>query len=200
MIALAIMLFAAAVAGWLAVTDSPAETRAYARLACVLYAALAASGAAGPQLALSVALIVSASAPVLLAFAVRFAFRGPIAAPLIAAMLVVTSVAGMTAAATGIALLAFAPLLVSVLAMIAIGLRRFSDMRARAIQTIAAACAILAGASALAAGGASAEPALFLFSAAGLLGVCLALAPRSDVAVEHERSHDLRAVTVSPPR
>lgn len=200
MIALAVMLLAAAVAGWLAVAGAPLETRAYARFACMLYAALAVSGAAELQLALSVTLIVSASAPMLLAFAVRFAFRGPVVSPLTIAVLVAVCGSGIVAAATGIALLAFAPLFVSVLTMIAISLRRFGDLRARAIQTIAAACAILAGASAFVAGGARAEPALFLFSAAGLLGLCLALAPRSEIAVEQERASDLRAMPIRQPR
>jgi hypothetical protein len=200
MIALAVMLFAAALAGWLAVTGAAGEARAYSRFACVLYAALASASMAGPQVALSVTLIISAVAPVLLALSLRFSFRGAVAVRLVATILAAVSVAGIAAAATGIAILAFAPLLFSVIAMIAMSLRGFSDGRGRAMQTIAGACALLAGASAFAAGGVGAEPALLLFSAAGLLGLCLALAPRSGVAVEQEGPSDLRAVAIRKTR
>ncbi len=200
MIALAAMLSAAAIAGWLSVADSSWDVRAYVRFACVLYAALAVAGVSGPPLALSVTLIVCACAPACLAFAVRFALRGSVAPLLIASVLGAVSVAGIMAAATGIAVLAFAPLLFSALAMIAMSLRRIGDRRAQAIQAIAAACALLAGASAFAAGGVRAEPALFLFSAAGLLGFALALAPRSHPIVEQERATGLRAVSIRAPR
>jgi hypothetical protein len=200
MIALAIMLLAAAIAGWLAVADALRDVRNYARFACVLYAALAFAGAAGLQLALSVTLIVSASAPVFLALAAHFAFRRPVAPLPAAAILIVACVAGLAAAVSGMAMLAFAPLLLSVIAMIATGLRRFGDLRAQAIQLIAASCALLAGASAFVAGGAPAEPALFLFSAAGLLGISLAVVPRSNAIVEQECAPDLRGVAIREPR
>lgn len=200
MIALAIMLVAATLAGWLAVAEASWSTRAYVRFACVLYAALAVASAVGAQIALSVTLIVSALAPVFLALAARFAFRGPFASSLIAAMLVIACVAGIMAAATGVVTLAFAPLLLSVIAMIATGLHRFVDLRAQAIQMIAGSCALLAGASVFTAGGVRAEPALLLFSAAGLLGISLALAPRLNAVVEQERAPDLRTAAIGPPR
>jgi hypothetical protein len=200
MIALAFMLLAAAVAGWLAVAGASWSTRTYARFACAFYAALAVTSFTAWQLALSVTLIVSASAPAFLALASRFAFRGPVAPAFVAAILIAACVAGIAAAATGIALLAFAPLLFSIVAMIAISLRCFRDQRARAIQLIAASCSLLAGASALAAGGAQAEPALFLFSAAGLLGISLALAPRSSLVVEQKGAHDLRTAPIGQAR
>jgi hypothetical protein len=110
-------------------------------------------------------------------------------------------VAGVAAAASSVAVLSFAPLSISVLAMIAISLRCFRDRRASAIQIIAAAIALLAGASAFAAGGKAAQPALLLFSAAGLLGIALALAPRSsDAVVEQKSAPDLRAGTIRPAR
>jgi len=200
MIALAVMLLAAAMAGWLAVAGASWDVRTYLRFACVLYAALAIASVAGLSLAWSVTLIVSASAPVFLALATRFAFRGPVTPLLIATVLIPASLAGILAAATGVAMLAFAPLLLSVIAIIAISLRRVGDLRAQVIQVIAGACALLAGASAFAAGGVRAEPALFLFSAAGLLGISLALAPRSHVIVEQESAPDLRAMAIRQPR
>jgi hypothetical protein len=200
MMALAVMLLAASIAGWIAVTDVPPAARAYARFACMLYAALAAACAIGMQLAGAVTLIVSACAPVLLAIAQRIVFRGPVAASIAASMLTAACIAGMIAAATGIAVLGFAPLLLCVLVMIAISLRRFGDLRAAAIQTIASAIALLAGASAFAAGGEAAQPALILFSAAGLLGIALALAPRSDGVVEQKSAPDLRAGTIHQSR
>jgi len=199
-IALATMLLAAAIAGWLAVSGAQSDVRNYVRFACMLYAALAASSTVGAQFALSVTLIVSACAPVFLACAVRFAFHGPVTSLWITPLLVAACVAGIVAAATGIALLAFAPLLFSVLAIIAVSLRRFGDLRAKVVQAIAASCALLAGASAFAAGGVRAEPALILFSAAGLLGLSLALAPRSGAVVVQERAPDLRGVAVRQPR
>jgi hypothetical protein len=201
MTALAVMLLAASIAGWIAVTDAPSAARAYVRFACVLYAALAAASAIGAQLAGAVTLIVSACAPMLLAIAHRTVFRGPVATSLAASLLMVGCVAGVAAAASSVAVLSFAPLSISVLAMIAISLRCFRDRRASAIQIIAAAIALLAGASAFAAGGKAAQPALLLFSAAGLLGIALALAPRSsDAVVEQKSAPDLRAGTIRPAR
>ncbi len=103
--ALAVMLLAASVAGWIAVTDVPPVTRAYVRFACVLYAALAAASAIGAQLAGAVTLIVSACAPVLLAIAHRIVFRAPVAAPIAASVLLMGCIAGMAAAAANIAVL-----------------------------------------------------------------------------------------------
>jgi hypothetical protein len=200
MTALAVMLLAASIAGWIAVADGPPAARAYVRFACVLYAALAAASAIGAQLAGAVTLIVSACAPVLLAIAHRIVFRAPVAASIAASVLVVGCIAGMTAAATNIAVLSFAPLSVSVLVIIANSLRDFSDRRGPAIQAIASAAALLAGASAFAAGGEAAQPALILFSAAGLLGIALALAPRSDAAIEQKGAPDLHAGTIRPAR
>ncbi len=200
MIALAVMVAAAAIAGWLSIADASREVRVYVRFACVLYAALAVASMGGAPLQLSVTLIVCACAPTCLAVAVRFAFRGPVAASAIAFVLGTACVAGMVAAGTGIAVLAFAPLVGSVLSMIAMSLRRIADLRAQVIQAIAAACALLAGASAFAAGGVRAEPALFLFSAAGLLGAALALAPRSRNVVEQERVSGLSTLAIRAPR
>jgi hypothetical protein len=197
MTALAVMLLAASIAGWIAVTDVPPDARAYVRFACVLYAALAAASAIGAQLAGAVTLIVSACAPVLLAIAHRIVFRAPVAASIAASVLMFGCIAGMTAAATNITALSFAPLSVSVLVIIANSLRDFSDGRRPAIQAIASATALLAGASAFAAGG---EAAMMLFSAAGLLGIALALAPRSDAVVEQKSARDLRTGTIRPAR
>ena len=149
MIAFALMLFFACVAAWIV------SLSAYVRFAGLLYAALAAACAIERHLADSVALIVCALAPALLALALirpgsaRFA-------PALAC------VAGMAAAATGIAVLALAPLLVAA-AAIAFARRRSPQALAVSFALVACAASYLAGSL----------PALMAFSSVGLLGAAL---------------------------
>lgn len=182
MIAFAFMLFAAALAAWIVIGDAPPRVRAYVGLACMLYAALAAASAVNDGLADSVALIVASVAPTLLASAAR-----PHAAASAALALIVASLAGMAAAATGIVLFAFVPLLAA--AIVFAGARR-------TVQACAASVAMASGAAAFVAGGAPAHPALMAFWSAGILGAALALAP-SQAAVEKHRRHGPRRAVAS---
>ena len=189
MIAFAVMLLAAAVAGWIIVAGLSHVARAYARFAFVLYAALAAAIVVDARLADSVALIVSAVAPALLALAVANVLRRPVATVLASLVMAASCIAGMAGAATGIAALAVGPLLLSVVAMIAVTLRDWRNSRLATFQTIASAVALLAGASAFVDDGLA---ALCAFTAAGLLGVALSTTQRLD-AVEEERGRNLRS-------
>jgi hypothetical protein len=170
MIAFALMLFFACVAAWIV---SP---NAYVRFAGALYAALAAACAVERQLAESVALIVCAVAPVSLGLAllrpsgVRFA-------PGFAC------IAGLAAAATGIAVLAFAPLLIASLAI--------AVARRRSMQAIAVSLALIATAASYLAGS---LPALMAFASVGLLGAAL------QTSIEKQGRRNMDGVVISRAR
>lgn len=170
MIAFALMLFLACVAAWI-VSPSP-----YVRFAGLLYAALAASCAVERQLAGSVALIVCAVAPVLLALALM---RPGVArfAPAFAC------IAGLAAAATGIVVLALAPLLIASVAI--------AVARRRSMQALAVSLALLAGAASYLAGS---LPALTAFSSVGLLGAAL------QTAVEKQGRRDMGGIGIRRTR
>jgi hypothetical protein len=190
MIAFAVMLLAAAVSGWSLVAAMPPLARAYARFACVLYAALAAAIAVDARLAYSVALIVSAVAPALLALAIANVLRKPIATAFASLVMAAFCIAGMAAAVTGIAALAFGPLLLSIVAMIALTLQEWRIDRLATIQSIASAGALLAGASAFVDGS---MVGFCAFAAAGLLGAALSMTRRSDVVVEEDGERNPRS-------
>lgn len=168
MIAFAAMLFLASVAAWL-ICANP-----FLRFACVLYAALALS--TPMNLTASVALVVSALAPAMLALSLG---RVPFAAPVLA----VATIAGFAAALTGITVLAFAPLLISALAI--------AVARRRSPQAMAAALALLAGAASFAAGS---IPALLAFSSAAVLGLAL------QASVEEHGVHDAPTLGIGRAR
>jgi hypothetical protein len=193
---LSILLFAVAIAGWMIVTDAAPSARAYLRFACILYAALAVAELAGARMADSVTLLVAAIVPALLAVATYSVFRARVSPPLAGLILALCSVAGIAAAGTGLALFAFAPLSMAVLAMMVTALRCFNDMRLRSIQAMSSAIALLAGASAYVGGGANAPAALVLFFTAGLLGCALVLTPRSETVVDQEAAPDLRTTSI----
>ncbi len=170
MTAFALMLFFACVAAWIV---SPS---AYVRFAGALYAALAAACAVERHLADSVALIVCAVAPVLLALALVRS-SGARFAPAFAC------VAGMAAAATGIAVLAFAPLLIAAAAI--------AFARRRSPQALATSLALAAGAASYLAGS---LPALMAFSSVGLLGAAL------QTAVEKQGGRDMEGIVIRRTR
>jgi hypothetical protein len=192
MIAFAAFLLAAALASWLIVAGVAQTARAYGRFAFALYAALAIAIAADARLADSVALLVCAVAPMMLALALTCVVRGRISTVFASAVLALASVAGIAAAATSLAALSFAPLLLCVVAMIAGALPGWRKSPFAVAQTIASSVALLAGASAYVEGGAAGQARLCAFSAAGLLGVALSVARGSDVAVENERGRTLQ--------
>jgi hypothetical protein len=201
MIAFAVMLFAAASAGWAIAAGLRGGARAYARFAFALYAALAVAIGIDARLANSVVLIVSAVAPLLFVLALKDAARRPLATALASLALAAGCMAGMAAAVTGIAALAFGPLLLSVIATIAVALRDWRERPVATVQAAVAAAALLAGASSFVAGGTAALAALCAFTSAGLLGAALSLTQRSNGGVEEERVRDLRSMrAVHNPR
>ncbi len=170
MTAFALMLFFACIAVWIV---SPS---AYVRFAAALYAALAAACAVEPHLAGSVALIVCAVAPVLLALALMRPGSARFA-PAFAC------IAGLAAAATGIAVLAFAPLLIASVAI--------AVARRRSPQAVAVSLALVAGAASYLAGS---LPALVAFSSVGLLGAAL------QTPVEKQCRRDLHGIRIRGAR
>ncbi|MEI9932010.1 MAG: hypothetical protein WDM89_16090 [Rhizomicrobium sp.] len=184
MMLLAIMLLSAAVAGWLVLADAPEAVRSLARFACVLYAALAAAECLNPSLMEAVTLIVAAVAPAFLALAMRASMSTPVSETLAAVILALCTAAGIFAAVTGIAAFAFAPLTVSVLAIMSTGSVRFREHSMPSLQAMASALALLAGAAAFLMNAGGAQMAFLLLHATGLFGMTLAIAPRSDAVVE----------------
>lgn len=193
MIAFAAMLLFAAAVNWIVVAGMATVARAYARFAFVLYAALAIAIAVDARLAVFIALIVSAIAPMMLALALAGVVRGWVSTVFASVALAAASIAGMAAAFTGFAALAFVPLLFAVVAMIAVMLSAWRDGPMASIQIAASAVALLAGASAFVAGGAASQPAFCAFTAAGLLGVATSLAQGSNVSIEDKRTRNLSA-------
>ena len=187
MIVFALLLFAAAVAGWFVVAGVAPVARGQARFAFLLYAGLGIVIAANVRLTDGAVLIVSAAAPMLLAFAIAGALRRRFSTALACVALASACIAGMAAAVTGIAALAFAPLLLSVVGTVALALPGWRDRIMAATRTAASAVALLAGAAAFVAGGAASQAAFCAFTAAGLLGAALSLTSDSGAIVEKAR-------------
>lgn len=188
------MLFICALAACIIVTGAPVAARAYARFAFGLYAALAPAAMIDLPLANSVALIACSISPLLLAFALAHTIGKPVAPAAASAILAVSWLAGMTAAATGLPVFAIVPLLLSVLATIALALMSWRERKLAGVQAIISACALLAGASTFVAGGVAGFAGLCAFTSAGLLGAALSIAQRSNFVVENKRGRDLHGM------
>jgi hypothetical protein len=166
--------------------------RAYARFAAFLYAIFATADAAASLVGTSTwnpladtpAAMVSALAPAALALALYAAFESPPRAAIAACVLVSAAVAGILSAATGALFAAYAASIAAVCAMLVLGVRHWRRDRSTTLQALAGAGALFAGAAAFTTGGAEGRMALVLFSAAGLLGLSLALAKPSSALVE----------------
>lgn len=197
-IAFSVVLACSAILAALLAGRARPSSRDYLRFAAVLYfalafcAGLAAAGPGATALGLSMAVtqVVCALAPVALAFAVFATFEHPPSAWIAGLFLVLACMAGIAAAATGKPVLSLAPLAVSVLAMLALCLRRWRVEKRSAAHAFLSACCLICTAAASLSAGEGARIALILFSAAALLGFALALARRSGVAVANAR--DLR--------
>lgn len=176
MIAFAAMLLAASIAAWIVVTAAP--LRIYVRVACGLYAMLAATQALDDGLTEQVTLFVMAAAPAMLALAATRVTPVPMVLSCGIAV-----AAGIGAAVFGVAPLAFASLLASASAIAA--------ARRRVPLALAAAVALVAGAASFAAGGAEALPALLAFSSAALIGIALVVASDRAVAKPGRRGQGL---------
>lgn len=183
----ALVLLVAAVMAWWLALGARRTARLYVRLAAALEAALAI--AAGTNLApLVLAPLTVALSAVLLAFAAHASFRRP-ASPLFAGIgLTVGCAAGLAAAFTGATLPAVAPQSIAIVAMLMVARRGLRRLSAPSIELAAGALALLAAAASLLATTPDALVALLLFSAAGLLGVALAVARISDTFVKRGSS------------
>jgi hypothetical protein len=189
MILFACVLFLACVAAWIVAGAAKPRARVFLRFACVLYAALAAAAIAGGGLLEATALLVFALGPPVLSLAVIAAFERAVPASISALVLSIAALAGIGAAASGLAFLSVAPLILAVAAMLWVALRRMKDAPGDALRAAIAALAILAASAAFLDDGGA---ALLLFSSVAMLGTGLALAGVSDVAVEQQRGRDLR--------
>jgi hypothetical protein len=166
--------------------------RAYGRFAAILYGVLAIPDPGGAligsspsnALADTPAAMVSALAPAALALALYAAFESPPRTAIAACVLVSAAVTGILSVATGALSVAFAASIAAACAMLVLGLRHWRRDRNTTMQALAGAGALLAGAAAFATGDAEGRIALVLFSAAGLLGLSLALAKPSNALVE----------------
>ncbi|MBU6297317.1 MAG: hypothetical protein KGJ79_07830 [Alphaproteobacteria bacterium] len=185
MSAFAAVLALAAAAAWIATKGVRPVIRLYLRFACVLYAALAASVLlrVAPH---AVAVMVATLAVALLTLA-AFAGLRRTPKPGFAAMLLAGAcAAGIWSAATGMIALAVVPQAVCLVAVLTIAHR--APLRRPGLHLVLGAGALFAASCSLLAGDSCAFIALLLFSAAGLLGVVLALARASEILIDQQRA------------
>jgi hypothetical protein len=190
-VAAALLLLIAALAVWFVAGGARPAARVQLRFAGALFAALALSAAVTPAAAAAVTLLVLPLALSVLALAATAGFARGLPAGVAAVLLALVCLAGLAAAITGLALFSLAPAAAGIIAALAVFLRQFDAARAASVQGMLSALCFLAGASSFAVDGAGAG--LLLFSAAGLLGMTLALT-RSDVVVEERPVRDLRGL------
>jgi alpha-1,6-mannosyltransferase len=190
----AVLLIAAALAAWFVAAGSRPAARVHLRFASVLLVSPAAAALAMPAAAPEVASLVMPIALIVLALATAAGLAKALVPALAALILMAASLSALAAAVTGWIVLALAPALLGVAAIVILCLRRFDDARLAALQGFASALCFLAAASAFVLDGVGA--ALLLFSAAGLLGLTLALS-RSGVAVVQRAGPDLRGVAIA---
>ena len=203
-LAFCIVLALAAVAAALLCGRARPAARIYARFAFALYFALALAGvaamaAAHPfalQVSHTLARMVAALAPAALALAVISARERPPAAPIAIAALAGACLCALAATMFAIDLLAFAPLLLSAIAIVFVSLHRWRGQILAAVYAIVSAFAMVAGAASLIGGGDAGAVASALFSAAALLGFSLALARRSGAPAEPPRRRKAPVVSI----
>jgi len=186
----ALFLAAAAVAAWFVAPAARAAARLQVRFAAILLVAPAAAAVATPWAATAVTLIAFPVALAVLALASAAGFERALAPSLASPLLAAVCLGAIAAAISGLVALALAPAALAAAAIGALSVRQFDIVRPAAVRGIASALCFLAAASAFALEGAGAP--LLLFSAAGLLGLTLALS-RSDAGVEEPPRRDLRA-------
>jgi hypothetical protein len=180
------ILLLSAVAVWLLAAGARVNARGYLRLAAVMEAALAAGE--GLRIApTAVAPLACTLAVVLLAFAVHASFRRPAKPGVAALILTATLLSAVGAAYSGEVLPAVAPQVVGVAAILAIARRGLMRLRGPSIQLTAGGVALFAASCALVSTDADAPSALLLFSAAGHLGIALAVVRISDTFVKRRR-------------
>jgi hypothetical protein len=194
MTAFALVLILGAAAGWIASGGAPARARAYLRFTAVLYAAMAA-GAFLKLAPAAVTDIVATLGSAVLCVAAFAAFRRsppPFAA---SALLGLAALAGIAAAATGFAVLAAVPQVLSAAFLLLIARRELKQRRRAGVYLALSALSLVGAAACQLVPGMAARAGLMLFSAAGLIGVAVA----SDVLVE-QRQKDKRGSAVRRAR
>ncbi|HXC56538.1 MAG TPA: hypothetical protein VNU97_14665 [Rhizomicrobium sp.] len=187
--AAALLLLAAAVAAWFVALGARAAVRVQLRFAAILLASPALPAFVLQPAAGTILLLVLPIGLSVLALACTAGFARALAPALAAGLLGAVSLAALAAALTGLAALALAPAALAAAAIFAVCVRPFDAARPASLQGMLSALSFLAAQSAFALDGAGAAP--LLFTAAGLLGITLALS-RSDVVVEESAGRDLR--------
>jgi hypothetical protein len=153
----------------------------YLRFAAMLFAALACADLIAAidgeiwsiQLAGTVALLVAALAPAMLAVGTACVFEGPVRPLFAAPLLALCCLAGFAAALTDKPFIAITPLAVSVCAMLALAARHWWVSSSAPMQICFSAVSLLGAAAAFTTGD-SGRTAFALFSAVALLGTSLA--------------------------
>jgi hypothetical protein len=188
----ALLLVTASLVVWFVAPAARAAARLQLRFAAILFVAPAIAAVATPAACAAVTLIGFPIALAVLALASAAGFGRAVGPSLGVPVLAAACLGALAAAFTGIVLLALAPAVLATVAIAAVSIRQFEAARWRSLRGLASAVSFLAAASAFSLEGAGAS--LLLFSAAGLLGLTLALA-RSDAGVEESSPRDLRTVT-----
>jgi hypothetical protein len=179
-------------------------SRSYLQFAAVIYLALAVAdeisivlpGTATSAFADAVTFVVCALAPVALSLSLFATFEHPPRSWIASLFLSLALFCAIGAAMSGIEILSFAPLAASVFMMLALAMRRWRIERLGPFHAVIAALCFLIAAASDAGGGALGRTGLALFSAAGILGISLALARRSHAPVAEARTKDLRFTAI----
>jgi hypothetical protein len=181
------------------------SSRSYLHFAAVIYLALSVAdevaiiwpGAPMSAFADAVTFVACALAPVALALSLFATFEHPPKAWAAALLLSLAFFCALAAAMSGFEILSFAPLSAAVFAMLALSARRWRLERTGPFHAIIAALCFLIAAASGASGGAMGRTGLALFSAAGILGISLALARRLRTPVAQQSGKDLRLTAIS---
>ena len=189
MIASALLLLAAAVAVWFVAAGARPAARLQIRFAAVFFSALGLASAT--VAAASVTLLVLPIGLSVMALAAAAGFDRAVPSAIAASLLALICLAALTAAILGLAIFSLAPAAAATLGIAVLCARQFDAARIASVQGMLAALCFLGAASSFAIDGAGLG--LLLFSAAGLLGLSLALS-RSDVVVEETAARDLRGL------
>lgn len=178
------------------------SSRSYLHFAAVIYLALAIADEAAIVLpaaaafADAVTFVACALAPVALALSLFATFEHPPKSWAATLLLSLALICALAAAMSGAEILSFAPLSVAVFAMLALSMRRWRLGRQGPFHAIIAALCFLIAAASGASGGDMGRTGLALFSAAGILGISLALARRSRAPVAQQSGKDLRLTAI----
>ncbi len=179
-------------------------SRSYLQFAALIYLALAIAdeiaivlpGATTSAFADAVTFVACALAPVALSLSLFATFEHPPKSWIATVFLSLALLCAIGAAMAGVEVLSFAPLSASVFTMLALSLRRWRLERRGPLHAVIAALCFLVAAASGASGGAAGRTGLALFSAAGILGISLALARRSNAPVAQKGTKDLRFTTI----